>query len=633
MNSRRFALAAAAALIVAFVSVNLIADVWFRSARLDLTESRLYSLSDGTQSVLDQLSEPVQLTFYYSRDAAGRYPAVQAYAGRVREVLQTIAARSRGRVRFIEVDPKPFTDEEDRAVQAGVEATPLQEGADPLYFGLSGANAIDDTRAIPFFNPQREPFLEYELTRLIYELENPDPIRAALITALPLDAGAEPGPFGPPRRPNAFAQELGRLMQVEALPQDFTEIPADADVLAIIHPAPLSPQQLFAIDQFIMRKGRAFIAIDPVSIAAAEQAGGDPFASPQGPAPTASRLEPLLSQWGVAGSPDVVMDLEGALPVSATDAQGQERPAPQPLFFNIPADRLNRDDLTTAWLQRGMNVAAPGALSYSERDGVTFTPLATTSGDTMRLPAARVLMRPSPLELLREWVSARRAETIALRVSGVLPSAYASGPPEGAAALDGQAVLARSAAPVELIVVGDADFLIDDLYVTPGQATTFADNGAFAVNAIEMLGGAPELIRLRSRALSNRPMTVIDQMERDAARRIEQRQTQLQQELEAAEQRLQEVQAQGRGSGFFAGDLGAELTQDERAELERFRARAVEVRGQLRAVQRDLRSGIDQLQALIVFVNVWLGPLLVACAGLFLFWRRQRPAIGKEAVR
>ncbi|MBI1251510.1 MAG: ABC transporter [Alphaproteobacteria bacterium] len=622
MTARRFALIAAFALAVLFVSVNLIANVWLKSARIDLTQDRLYTLSDGAKDVLAGIEEPMQLTFFYSRDAGAQYPAVQAYASRVREMLGAFAARSRGRVRIIEIDPEPFTDAEDRAVQAGVEPVRPQENADPVYFGLSGANAIDDTRAIPFFDPQREPFLEYEITRLIYELENPDPVRAALITSLPMDPQAEPNPFtGQAPPPSAFAQELSRLMQVDKLPDDFTEIPSDIDVLAIIHPAPLSPQQLYAIDQFMMRKGRAFIALDPASISALRMSGQF---TPEGAlAPSGSNLEPLLSTWGVAMSQDVVMDLGGALEVPVTDANGQQRSAPQPLLFAIPPGQLDDKELATAWLSRGLNFGAAGALSFSEREGVTFTPLARSSADTMRLPASEVPMQPSPLDLLRGWVSNQRQETLALRVSGPLNSAYRAGPPEGAAALEGQQHLAQTAAPAEVIVVSDADFLADDLYVAP-QGATFADNGAFAVNAIEMLGGAQQLIQLRSRAPSSRPMTVVDDMERQAARRMEQRQSELQNDLQAAEARLRQLQTQGRGSGYFSGDLGAELTQDEQAELERFRARVVEVRSQLRDTQRQLRSGIDQLQAWIVFLNVWLGPLIVAGVGLFLFWRRQR---------
>ncbi len=645
MNARRFALFAALALFISFVSANVIANSWFRGWRLDLTENHLYSLSPGTQRTLDELNEPVELKLYYSRDAASASPQLQAYAARVREMLQTFASRSRGRVRFVEVDVETFSETEDEAVETGIEPFRITEGGDPIYFGLAGANAIDDQRVIPMFAQQREPFLEYEITRLIYELENPNRVRVALITSLPIDPAAANDPAMAMMRQSAFATEMGRLLDVTKLAPNFTEIP-DADVLAIIHPGQLSSQQSYAIDQFILREGRAFIAVDPASLMAEQQgaAGFDPF-NPVMPAPTASTLEPLLAQWGVALTPGVVLDLEGALPVQAQDPQsGQPVEAPQPLFFVVPAeeDHLDREDLMTAWLRRGVNFGLSGALTWSEREGVTIAPLARTSGRTMRMAAAEALARPAPFDILRNWPQGGgRIETVALRLSGNLTSAYPEGRPADAptpAPTEGEASsaaappqpaapaehLARSATPAEIVIVADVDFLADDFYVDPNSGAAAADNAAFALNAIDVLGGSDALVSLRSRAPSLRRMDMVEQMEADAGRRIQRRQEELQAELQETEGRLAELQARGRGSGFFAGDLGAELTPEENIEIERFRARAMEVRGELRRVERDLRGDIDRVEALVLFINIWLAPLLVAGAGLFLFWRRQR---------
>jgi ABC-type uncharacterized transport system involved in gliding motility auxiliary subunit len=639
MSARRYALFAALALFIAFVSANVIANSWFRGWRLDLTESRLYSLSEGTRRTLDDLSEPVELKLYYSRDAAAVSPQLQAYAARVREMLQTFQARSHGRVRFVEVNVEPFTEQEDQAVELGIEPYRPFQGADPIYFGLTGANAIDDQRIIPLFDPQREAFLEYEITRLIYELENPNPVRVALITSLPIDPAAASDPLAG-RAQSVFATEMGRLLNVTKLAPDFTEIP-DVDVLAIIHPGQLSPQQLYAIDQFVLRHGRAFVALDPASLTAEQSgAGFDPF-NPVAAVPTASTFEPLLSQWGVAMAPTVVMDLDGALPVRVQDpTTGQAVDAPQPLFFSVPADQLDREDLMTAWLSRGVNFGLAGGLTWTEREGIQVQSLARTSGRTMRMPAAEAMMRPTPFDILRTWPQGGgRIETVALRLSGNLETAYPEGPPAAppAPVIEGEAPasappapastaepLTRSATPAEIVIVSDVDFLTDDFYVDPTNGGTAADNASFALNAIDVLGGSDALVSLRSRAPSLRRMNMVDDMEADALRRIQTRQEELQGELQETEARLAEMQERGRGSGFFAGNLGAELTPEENLEIERFRARALEVRGELRSVERDLRSDIDRVQALVVFINVWLAPLLVAGVGFFLFWRRQR---------
>lgn len=625
MSARRFALLAALAMFVSFIALNVVANSWLRSWRIDLTENQLYSLSPGTQRTLDQLTEPVELTLYYSRDATARYPALQTYASRVREMLQSFAARSRGRARFVEVNVEPYSEDEDNAAEFGIQPVGDQtQGADPIYFGLTGSNAIDDRRTIPFFDPQREPFLEYEVTRLIYELENPEKTKVALITALPLDPSLAGNPqFGASQ--SVFAQEMGRLLDVTKLPADFTEIPADTDVLAIIHPGPLTPAQSYAIDQFILRHGRAFIALDPASMSAAQNGGLAAF-NPEPTMDTASTLEPLLSRWGVQMSNDVVMDLGGALPVPVDDGAGGQRSAPQPLFFRVPAtkEQLDRDDLMTAWLNRGINFAMPGALTASERPGVETHWLARTSGQTRRLAAPIALMRPSPYDLINDWPPGGRVETIALRLSGNLDTAYPEGAPEGSAPpAEGQERLLRSATPAQLVIVADTDFLEDTFYVDQSGAPQL-DNGSFALNAIDVLGGSDALVSLRSRARATREMTRVIEMENEAQRSIERRQRQLQDELTQTEEQLAELQARGRGSGFFSGDLGAELTPEERATLEGFRAEVTRVRTELRGVERTLRGNIEQLEALVFFINVWLAPILVAAAGLFLFWRRQR---------
>jgi ABC-type uncharacterized transport system involved in gliding motility auxiliary subunit len=539
----------------------------------------------------------------------------------VREVLQTYAARAHGRVRFVEVNVEPFTEQEDEAAEHGVQPFRPYEGADPIYFGLVGANAIDDTRGIPFFDPQREPFLEYELTRLIYELENPSRTHVGLITALPIDPGA--GETGVPSR-SAFGSELGQLLEVTKLTPDFTDIP-DVDVLAIIHPGALTPAQLYAIDQFILRRGRAFIAIDPASMTAQEQgaAGFDPF-NPVLPTPTSSTLEPMLARWGVAFTGDVVLDGENALPIRVQRPDnGQPVNMPQPLFFTVPAEQLNREDLMTAWLRRGINFGMSGALNVTSREGLESVALARTSGDTMRIPAEAALARPSPFELAGMWrQSGGRIETVAVRLSGALETSFPDGSPEGA--VPPAEPLMRSQAGAEIVIVADADFLDDIFYIDPSSGGSAADNASFALNAIDVLGGSDALVSLRSRAPAPRRMDLIEDMEREAQSAIDAREEALRADLDATEARLAQLQAQGRGSGAFTGNLGAELTPEETAVVRDLEARLGEVRSELRRTERELRGDVDRLEALVVFINVWLAPLLVAGAGLFFFWRRQR---------
>ncbi|NWG54623.1 MAG: GldG family protein [Hydrogenophilaceae bacterium] len=651
MSARRYALIVAACLLALFVGLNLVANLWFKGARLDLTENQLYSLSRGSREMLRTLEEPVELKLFYSRAAAARDPAIQAYGARVRELLQSYAAQSNGMLRFVEVDPRPFTEAEDEAAEAGIEPLPIQTGGDPIYFGLVGSNAVDERRPIPYFTPEREAFIEYEITRLIYELQDPDLPKVALITALPIEPALAQSPFAAQMGQSQFAMDLGRLMDVTKLDATFSEIPADADVLAILHPFPLTAAQLYAIDQFILAKGRAVIALDPASLISL-QSNFNPETGPSvTPPSSAETLAPLLRAWGVTMADEVVLDLGGALPVQVQGPGGQVQQRPQPIFFRIGPEDLDDDDLTTAWLQRGLVLAASGAFTTQARDGIEVTRLARTTGDTMRIPAAQALARPSPDELLQGFESQFRREAIALRLSGTLPSAFPQGPPAAAPAEPAESAsaqtpeapaapasnrrrLTRSAEPAELILIADADLLADDFYVAPqGGGATFADNGAFVLNAIDMLSGSSALVSLRSRAPSIRPMTLIQRLESRAEQRIQARQAELQRELQRTEAQLAEMQSRGEGSGYFRGDLGAELTREEAAEIERFRRRLVEVRQELRAIGRNLRGDVDALKGWVTFINVWLAPLLVAGAGIYIFWRRQRRALKSQLPR
>jgi ABC-2 type transport system permease protein len=612
MSARRFALLSALAMLLMFVASNVIANSWFRAWRLDLTEERLFSLNEGTLRTLDGLSEPIEFKFYYSRDAAAPYPQWQAYAARVREMLQSFAARSHGRIRFSEINVKILSEEEDEAQSNQIEPLQLEAQADPIYFGLTATNSIDDRKQIPAFRPEQEAYLEYQLTRLVYELDHPNKIRVALITSLPIDPAAAADPSFPAAQ-SWFASELGRMAEVEKLVPDFTAIP-DADVLAIIHPAPLTPAQAYAIDQFMLRNGRAFIALDPAAMAAQDSGGFNPM-SPTAPPPTASTLDPLLQAWGVTMAPTVVLDAERALQV-------QQNEPPLPLFFAVPAEETDREDLVTARLNRGIFFGLAGGFTWNERAGLKVTTLAQTSGATMRLPAEAALARPSPYDIHNMWqAGAGRREAVALRLSGNLTSAFAQGAPAPEPAAEGDATAAPAPAaahltssqrPAEIVLVADVDFLTDQFFVQQDRET-FADNGAFALNAIDILGGSGDLASLRARAPKPRTMEVIDRMEGEAQLAAQGEIERLEGERQNARERLAALQRSG-----------AEMPPEISAEIVRWRDAEANAVKQLRNVGRDLRADVDGLKALLVFLNMWLAPMLVAGMGLFFVWRRQR---------
>src|SRR5215469_5150181 len=284
MISRRIYVFTALALAaIAFVGVNVVADTAITNARLDLTQTGQFTLSPGTRDILANLQEPVTLKFYYSRGVGARYASIAAYAKRVRDLLQEYASLAHGKLILEEIDPEPFTPEEDQASAAGLTPAPTDRG-DVVYFGLSGSNSIDGHQTIAYFASAREGYLEYDLTSLVYHLATPKKPSIALITSLPM-TGTSQNP-----QPLAAYAALAQEYDVTTLPNDFSAIPSGVDLLILAHPDQMSPQQMLAVDNFVLSGHRALIFVDPLS-ELAQQAG------PQ--AVLSSDLGPLLHSWGV----------------------------------------------------------------------------------------------------------------------------------------------------------------------------------------------------------------------------------------------------------------------------------------------------------------------------------------------
>ena len=501
------------ALALLFLGLVMLANVGLRGVRWDLTQNRLFTLSPGTQQVLAELKEPVDLNFYFSRDtAAQRAPLIMPYANRVREFLEELAARSRGRIRLRVIDPQPFSEDEDRAAESGLQ--PVQTGApgESLYFGLAGSNSTDGRGAIPSFQAEREEFLEYDVAKLIHELSMTAKPVMALLSSLPIQGQFNPmtGQMG---ETWPILAQLEQLFTMRTLNAGFDRIDKDVDVLMIVHPKNLPPPTLYAIDQFVLRGGRVLLFVDPN--AGADTGGGDP-SNPMAAAAAnhASDLEPLLGAWGVSYDPhQVIGDLDLGLEVrTSVDA------APVRHIGILGLHRANMDpkDVVTASLD-SINLATAGALSARPGAKTGFQPLLLSSTAAAPIPAERFSMLADPATLRDGFKPTGRRYAFAARITGPVESAFPQGPPAAAPGAAGPpaggppagppaAHLARSAAPVNIVIVADTDLLMDYMWVQTrellGQriAQAFANNGDFVANILDNLSGSSALISIRGRA-------------------------------------------------------------------------------------------------------------------------------------
>ncbi len=615
LSRRLYALAAITLAVVIFVTLNIGVDATFVAAKLDLTQNSLYTLATGTKNTIGKLQEPITLKFYYSKKTAADYAQIDAYAGRVRDLLQQYAARSHGKIILQEIDPEPFTPEEDEASTAGLSGAPTDSG-DNVYFGLVGTNTVDGKETIAFFSQSREPYLEYDLTSLIYRLSEAKKPTVGVISSLPLDTGAGgmQAMLQGQTQPFAIYQALAASYDTKMIDQSFVAIPSGIDVLLIAHSGALGEQQLYAIDQFVLAGGRALVFVDPYAELANAGGGFDP----QSAGPLSSDLPKLLAAWGVTYNPQKILgDRKLAQRVQSGDPRNPV--AIYPAWLHLGAEQFDSGDQITSNMQ-SLNLASAGTLSQSKGATTSFTPLIFSSDQAALLDAMQVRLNQRPQDLMMQVEPSGTIYDIAARISGPAKTAF----PNGTASIKAP-LLKESKGAINVVVMADADIFddrfwvrMDNVYGKP-TATPFADNAAFVLNAVENLSGSDDLISLRTRATSSRPFTKVQEIQADAQAKFQQEADALQQRLTDTQTRLQALQ---QGSGQTGDNIS--MTPQQQAEVDRFKRELLETRIELRNVQHNLRKEVDALGGVLAFLNIALVPMLVAGFAVVLAVLRRR---------
>jgi ABC-type uncharacterized transport system involved in gliding motility auxiliary subunit len=617
------------ALAVLFLGVVMLSNVGLRGVRLDLTQNKLYTLSKGTQQVLGDLKEPVNLYFYFSRDAAAKQsPLLMPYAARVREFLEEVSARAGGKIHLQVIDPQPFSDDEDRAAEFGLQS--LHPGGEALYFGLAGTNSTDGRSAIPTFTADREEFLEYDVAKLVQELGTPKKPVIGLLSSIGVQGQFNPqtGQMG---EPWPIYTQLQQLFAVRNLTADLDHIDKDVDVLMLIHPKQLAPKTLYAIDQFVMRGGRMLLLVDPN--AGADLSGQDPR-NPLAAAMAnhSSDLQPLLATWGIDyDATKVIGDLGRGLEVRANTSTAPIRHIG---ILGLRHGDMDPKDVVTASLE-SINLATVGSLAARPGAKTTFEPLLLSSTSAEPLPAQRFNALSDPAVLRDGFKSTGVRYTIAARITGPVDSAYPNGPPGDQKPAPGPPIahLAKSTTPANIVVIADTDLLMDYLWVQTrellGQriAQAFANNGDLIANILDNLSGSSALISVRGRASFSRPFERIEALKHQADDRLRAKALELQTELQQTESKLTELQTKRNDQSSLM------LSPEQEAELKRFTAEKARVRKELRETERGLDVDINRLGSRLKVINIAIAPLLVAVAGVvILSLRRRRRTVSPSAA-
>jgi ABC-2 type transport system permease protein len=625
MGGRSFILIAGLALVTGFIALPLIIQPLVSGIRLDVTQDRLHTLSDGARESVSSLTEPVDLTLYYSRQAGLSLPRLAAHARQIDVLLDALVAASDGKLRVTRVDPEPFSLAEDAAISAGL--IPLEtRGADRAWLGVEGRNALGDRIVIPFLSPSREAGLEYELVRMIAALDQPKTRRIIVISSLS-SVLASPGA---PQRPRVL-DDLARGAELIFMPRDFASLP-EADLLLMIHPWPLTARQEWLVDQFILTTGRALLLVDPLALGPVEPTAGTLFATRAGPV---SGLGRLGLAWGASLGPGVVLSPETALPVEAAGPGGT---VPQPLFFRVPTEAFSQQNLMTAGLERGLHFGAAGSLRLDaarlERAGLSASPLIGAPQGTVEVTlGADDDLSPTALTEKARGAPERdqRADgLLGVSLTGLVKSAFEAPPNRDADGLVRQASRADRAqdihvsqaeTPVQILVLADTDFLDDGLYFDAGTGVTLADNAALMINAVDFLTGSQALMTLRGRAPALRPMTALEARRGVLTDRYRTEQAALDAELNATQTRIDALRRSSGTSALARFEAETEIERELNAATER----AVEIRARLRAIEGEWQAEIKRTELELASVNIFAMPALIGFMALvFALWRTRR---------
>ena len=612
-NGNRLAIAGLTLLLILFLSVNVLSSGWLTSARLDLTKDKLYTLSESTIKLLKDVKEPVTFRLYLSGGLAQAVPHLGIYANRVRDLLLEYQSVSNGKVKLEVLDPAPFSSIEDRAVAAGLRGIPAVSGGDNMYFGLVGSNTTDDIETIPFIQIDREAFLEYDLSKMLYALVTSKPTVVGIVSTLPTDGTMKVTATGrqEPVAPYVVRNQIGELFETRFLGKEIDEVPSDVNVLMVVHPKNQSARTIFAIDQYLLAGGKAIIFVDP--FAEVEGMQGQMLGSTIG----GSSLEKVFKVWGIEYDINTVVG--DRLSARKVLPEAGNRPIEYLPWLELRGPSLDRSSPITSGIDV-VALASAGHLSVKDNSSLKITPLLISSPGAGLIDSKKVQGFRNPKKLLREFKADKKQFILAGRITGSVQTAFPDGVPAPGKDQDGKLVevnpwqrpiLAQSESPLDVIVVADADILADRFWVImrdfAGQRVPVptANNGDFVLNSIEALAGSSSLMELRGRGSASRPFKVLQDIQKTASQKFEDKERGLRQTITKTEKKLQQLRRRNPESSAKV------VSERDRREMEKMQREILGFRSELRKVRRSLTQDYQRLEMQLWFLNIALVPILL----------------------
>ncbi len=602
---------------------------------IDLTENKLYTLTEGSQNIIDKLQKPVTMKLFYAKEGVTRVGSDQLLAFNnyyfyIRDLLASYARHSDGKVKVEEFDPRPFSDAEMEADRLQIQRHQLTE-KEGFYFGLAVTTEAGAQETIKFFHPAQQAQVEYKISELIDMVSRKTKTKVGVLSSLEI-ASMSMTPYMRQMmqmqgqqipEPWAVITQLRKFYDITNVAKDADTIEADVDYLIVVHPKALPEKTLYAVDQFIMRGGKMVVFQDPFCYYAdqAPQNPQNPYAAQNHS--KASDLSRLLSKWGVAMAAN---QFSGDLAIA--QKVGQRTPVRFPGVMTFrDADCLNADEVVVQGLE-DITMLFAGALTKVEGGESTVTSLISTtkSGNSWGADPRELGGRQGPNigALIDRFESGSSEVMVAAKITGKLSSAFPEGKPKSAEAEapegepkkedETDTHIAENKADSAIIVVADVDMITDN---GAFQRTFFGmspsnSNASFVLNALDHLAGSPDLMSIRSRGGFRRPFTLVDAIEKEADIATADKIKQINADKKRFQDQLAELQSKATQENVGLLESQA-LTKRRDAE-----AKIREKDRELREVQSAKLESIESLGNKVKFFSIGLVPIFVLLAGFLL---------------
>ena len=591
-------------LVLSFFGINIISNNSLKSFTIDVTSNKLYSVSEGTKKLISNLNEPIHLRLFMSSNLIKLAPQLSNYANRVESVLNSYSNMSKGKITFEIIDPKPFSDQEDRAVGMGISAFGGSNSNDAVYFGLAATNSTTGQKNINVFSPEREPFLEYDITRLIAELAQTKKPIISIIDMLGLEANSR---IGKPEQ--QILSQMKAMYNVKFIEDNEVNLPENTKILILINPKYLNDEKLFMIEQWILSGGSTLIFLDPYAETEIGLNPGMPALNPR------SDLKKLINVWGIEfDNKKSVADPKYALR-TVRKIKGREVEVSNYPWIQVTKEGINQNEGVLAQLS-SIILTNSGSFHVKNND-ISFTPLLTASEFSGLIDSDKAgNQEGDPRELIKDLKTSNKKHILAGWLRNELNSAF----PEGIKSKKG---LIKSTKKSNVLLIGDADMLMDRNWLSKqnllGQeiVSAFANNGDFVLNVVENMIGGAVLSDLRGKGISWKPFIKISELERKAEEKFLSEEQALAEKLEKMEKKIQQLTKNNKNENDV---LSAETIK----AIDGFKSEMMKTRAELRNVKFNLRRDVDNLKTRIMFVNIGLLPLIIATLALLIALRKPK---------